>query len=150
MPPYETALAGGDATVYLNFGRQIAHHGALEFEDALLSSLSTDTRAELFLNRVPADVTGRFARFPGGFLIPDIATPTVTAGFSPLFPVLTALFYELFSLRGAFFVAPVFATLSRGGPVARGAASGRPARRVARGHAHGRLGRFSSHRSSRP
>ena len=112
LPPYETALAGGDATVYLNFGRQIAHHGALEFEDALLSSLSTDTRAELFLNRVPADVTGRFARFPGGFLIPDIATPTVTAGFSPLFPVLTALFYELFSLRGAFFVAPVFATLS--------------------------------------
>ena len=112
VPPYEVAVAGGDATVYLNFGRQVAHHGALEFEDALLSSLSTDTRAELFLNRVPADVTGRFARFPGGFVIPDIAAPTVTAGFSPLFPVLTALVYELFSLRGALFVAPVFATLS--------------------------------------
>ena len=24
LPPYETAVAGGDATVYLNFGRQIA------------------------------------------------------------------------------------------------------------------------------
>ena len=34
LPPYETAVKGGDATVYLNFGRQIAHHGALEFEDA--------------------------------------------------------------------------------------------------------------------
>ena len=43
LPPYETAVAGGDATVYLNFGRQIAHHGALEFEDALLSSLSADS-----------------------------------------------------------------------------------------------------------
>ena len=36
LPPHETAVAGGDATVYLNFGRQIANHGALEFEDALL------------------------------------------------------------------------------------------------------------------
>ena len=38
LPPYETAVQGGDATVYLNFGRQIARHGALEFEDALLGS----------------------------------------------------------------------------------------------------------------
>ena len=53
LPPYETAVAGGDATVYLNFGRQIAHHGALEFEDALLRPLSPASRAELFRNRVP-------------------------------------------------------------------------------------------------
>ena len=51
LPPYETAVAGGDATVYLNFGRQIAHHGALAFEDPLLRPLSTASRAELFLNR---------------------------------------------------------------------------------------------------
>ena len=47
-------------------------------------------------------------------LIHDIAEPTVTAGFSPLFPVLTALFHEVASLRGSLFVAPVFATLSIG------------------------------------
>ena len=100
LPPYETAVAGGDATVYLNFGRQIAHHGALEFEDALLRPLSIASRAELFLNRVPLDATGQFVRFPGGFLIADIADPTVTAGFSPLFPVLTALGHAVGSPRG--------------------------------------------------
>ena len=73
LPPYETAVAGGDATVYLNFGRQIAHHGTLAFEDPLLRPLSTASRAELFLNRVPVDTTGQFARFPGGFLFADIA-----------------------------------------------------------------------------
>ena len=112
LPPYETAVKGGDATVYLNFGRQIAHHGALEFEDALLRPLSIASRAELFLNRVPLDTTGQFARFPGGFLIADIADPTVTAGFSPLFPVLTALGHALGSPRAALVVAPLFATLS--------------------------------------
>ena len=112
LPPYETAVAGGDATVYLNFGRQIAHHGALAFEDPLLRPLSTASRAELFLNRIPGDVTGQFARFPGGFLIADIADPTVTAGFSPLFPVLTALGHAIGSPRVALVVAPLFATLS--------------------------------------
>ena len=105
-------MAGGDATVYLNFGRQIAHHGALAFEDPLLRPLSTASRAELFLNRIPGDVTGQFARFPGGFLIADIADPTVTSGFSPLFPVLTALGHALGSPRVALVVAPLFATLS--------------------------------------
>ena len=100
LPPYETAVGGGDATVYLNFGRQIANHGALEFEDALLRPLSTADRAELFLNRVPLDTTGQFARFPGGFLIPDITDPPVTAGFSSLFPVLTVLGHALAGSSG--------------------------------------------------
>ena len=52
------------------------------------------------------------ARFPGGFLIADIADPTVTAGFSPLFPVLTALGHAVGSPRAALVVAPLFATLS--------------------------------------
>ena len=94
LPPYHTETDAGDATVYLNFSRQIARHGALEFEDPLLRQLSPASRAELFLNRVPGDVVwtvrasldGRpYTRFPGGLLIPDIADPTVTAGFSPLF-----------------------------------------------------------------
>ena len=53
-----------------------------------------------------------YSRFPGGFLIPDIVDPTVTAGFSPLFPVLTALGHALVSPQGALVVAPLFATLS--------------------------------------
>ena len=112
LPPYETAVEAGDATVYLNFGRQIARHGALEFDDSLLRSLSPDSRAALFRNRVPEDMTGEFARFPGGFLIPDPAEPTVTAGFSPLFPVLTALGHALGPPQLALLVAPFFAILS--------------------------------------
>ena len=114
VPPYEAVVAGGDATVYVNFGSRIVATGALEFEDELVSRLPADARAGLFENRRPFDATGRYARFPGGFLIPDIVNPTVTAGFSPLFPVLTALFHEVASLRGALFVAPLFATLSIG------------------------------------
>ena len=148
LPPYETAVAGGDATVYLNFGRQIARHGALEFEDALLRPLSIASRAELFLNRVPGDVAwtvrvaldGRpYSRFPGGFLIPDIVDPTVTAGFSPLFPVLTALGHALVSpQRGARRGAPL-RDPEPDRPVVRGAAAGWRACRLARGRAHGRL-----------
>ncbi len=141
LPPYETAVAGGDATAYLNFGRQIARHGALEFEDPLLRSLSPANRAELFLNQIPGDVapavrasldTPPFSRFPGGFLIPDITNPTVTAGFSQLFPVLTALGHALAWPQGALVVAPLFATLSLIGLWC-------VARRLAHGHAHGRL-----------
>lgn len=112
LPPYHTEMLAGDATVYLNFSRQIVRHGALEFEDPLLRGLSPASRAELFLNRAPRDTTGRFARFPGGFLIADVADPTVTAGFSPLFPVLAALGHALVSPQGALVVAPLFATLS--------------------------------------
>ena len=115
FPPREAVVLGNDASVYVNFGRKIATTGALEFEDDLVSHLPADVRAAVFENRTPFDATGRYARFPGGFQIPDIADPTVTAGFSPLFPVLTAVFHELSSVRGALVVAPLFATLSMGG-----------------------------------
>ena len=112
LTPYETAVSAGDASVYLNFGRQIAREGAIEFEDPLLRPLSPADRAALFRNQVPLDRTGPFARFPGGFQIPDIAEPTVTAGFSPLFPVLTALGHALGPPKLALLVAPIFAILS--------------------------------------
>lgn len=112
LAPYETAVQGGDATVYLNFGRQIANEGALAFEDPLLSSVAPDDRAVLFENRVPLDTTGPFARLPGGFLIPDIADPRVTAGFAPLFPVLTALGHAVGPPQLALLVAPIFAIIS--------------------------------------
>ena len=81
------------------------------FDDALLANTPPDTREELFRNTAAGDVTGVHARFPGGFLIPDISEPRVTAGFSPLLPVLTALYYELFGLRGALYVSATFAML---------------------------------------
>ena len=98
--------------MYIGFGRQIAETGRLEFEDELARQLPGEVRAELFDNRIPGDATGDYARFPGGFQIPDIGDPTVTAGFSPLFPVLTALFYDLSSVHGALYVAPLFGILS--------------------------------------
>ena len=114
LPPFEAVVSGGDATVYVGFGRQIAETGRLEFEDELVRQLPDDVRVELFENRIPGDATGDYARFPGGFQIPDVGDPTVAAGFSPLFPVLTALFYDLSSVQGALYVAPVFAILSAG------------------------------------
>ena len=115
LPPFETAVNGDDATVYLNFSRKIAETGALVFDDPLVRELPVETREYLFLNRQPRDMTGRYARFPGGFLISDIAEPDVTAGFSPLFPVLAALFHQALPPLGAFFVAPLFGALSIGG-----------------------------------
>lgn len=114
LPPFEAVVSGGDATVYVGFGRQIAETGRLVFDDDLVRQLPVDLRAELFDNRIRGDATGDYARFPGGFQIPDIGEPTVTAGFSPLFPILTALFYDLSSMHGALYVAPVFATLGVG------------------------------------
>ena len=116
FPPYETAVNGGDATVYLNLGRKIAETGALAFDDPLLGELPVEAREYLFLNRQPGDYGfGRYARFPGGFTIADIGEPEVSAGFSPLFPVQAALFHQAFPPRGALFVAPLFAVLSAGG-----------------------------------
>ena len=116
LPPYETVVAEGDATVYLNLSREIARTGGLVFDDPLLREMSVEARDYLFLNRQPTDYGyGRYARFPGGFTIDDIEEPAVSSGFSPLFPVLAALFQQVSPPRGALFVAPLFAVLSLGG-----------------------------------
>ena len=116
LPPYETVVAEGDATVYLNLSREIARTGGLVFDDPLLREMSVEAREYLFLNRQPTDYRyGRYARFPGGFTIDDIEEPAVSSGFSPLFPVLAALFEQVSPTRGALFVAPLFAVLSLGG-----------------------------------
>ena len=114
LPPYETVVSEGDATVYLNLSREIARTGGLVFDDPLLQEMSVEARQYLFLNRQPGDYGyGRYARFPGGFGIADISEPAVSSGFSPLFPVLAALFQQV-SSRGALFVAPLFAVLGVG------------------------------------
>ena len=116
LPPYETVVGEGDATVYLNLSREIARTGGLVFDDPLLRELPVEAREYLFLNRQPTDFGyGRYARFPGGFVIGDIEEPAVSSGFSPLFPVLAALFQQVSPPRGALFVAPLFAVLSVGG-----------------------------------
>lgn len=115
LPPYETVVAEGDATVYLNLSREIARTGGLVFDDPLLREMPVEAREYLFLNRQPTDYGyGRYARFPGGFTIDDIEEPAVSSGFSPLFPVLAALFQQVSPSRGALFVAPLFAVLGVG------------------------------------
>ena len=115
FPAYDSFVFGDDASVYLSFGRKVAETGRLVFDDPLLHEIPAEAREDLFLNRQPQDMTGRYARFPGGFLIADIDDPDVTAGFSPLFPVLTALFHAALPERGAPPVTPLFAVLSIGG-----------------------------------
>lgn len=124
FPAYDSVVFGDDASVYLGFGRKIAGTGQLVFDDPLLQEIPADARQDLFLNRQPRDMTGRYMRLPGGFLIADIARPDVTAGFSPLFPVLTALFHEAAPTHGATAVTPLFAVLSLGGLLLVGARIG--------------------------
>ena len=124
FPAYDSFVFGDDASVYLSFGRKVAETGRLVFDDPLLREISAEAREDLFLNRQPRDMTGRYARFPGGFLIADIDDPDVTAGFSPLFPVLTALFHEALPGTGAPPVTPLFAVLSIGGLLLVGASIG--------------------------
>ena len=114
FPAHPTVLWASDSTAYVNFGRQISKTGTLVFADQFLTDMTPETRQALFRNSTSGDATGTYARFPGGFLIPDISDNKVTAGFSPLFPVLMALGHQLFSTWGALIVAPLFAVLSIG------------------------------------
>jgi hypothetical protein len=112
LPPFESVLWAGDATVYMAIGRKLAETGTLHFEDPLLAQIPVAARQELFRNLVADDATGAYARFPGGFLIPEVSEPEVAAGFAPLFPVLLALAWGSLGLAGALHVAPLFALLS--------------------------------------
>ena len=117
FPAYDSFVFGDDASAYLGLGRQIAATGRLTFDDPLLREIPVDAREELFLNRQRdwSSLHGSHVRFPGGFLIADIENPEVSTGFSPLFPVLTALFYKALPGDGAPPVTPLFAVLSIGG-----------------------------------
>lgn len=112
FPAYETVVWADDSTAYLNFAEQIHQSGGLTFEDPLLQRIPEEQRARLFRNSMPEDATGEYARFPGGFLIPDIGEARVTAGFSPLFPVLQAAMRGILGPAGMLLVAPLFGLLS--------------------------------------
>jgi hypothetical protein len=112
LPPFESVLWASDATVYLAFGSKLAETGSLRFDDPLLAELPVAARQALFRNPVAGDVTGLLARFPGGFLIPEVSEPEVTAGFAPLFPVLLALAWGWLGRAAALHVAPLFGLLA--------------------------------------
>ena len=117
FPAYDSFVFGDDASAYLGLGRQIAAADGLTFDDPLLRDIPVHAREELFLNRQRdwSSLHGSHVRFPGGFLIADIEHPEVSTGFSPLFPVLTGLFYDALPGDGAPPVTPLFAVLSIGG-----------------------------------
>ena len=112
LPPFESVLSASDATVYLAFGNKLAETGSLHFEDPFLAEIPIDARRVLFRNLVPGDTTGTHARFPGGFMIPEVTQPGVTAGFAPLYPVLLALAWMWIGGGAALYVGPLFALLS--------------------------------------
>lgn len=111
LPPFESVLSASDATVYLAFGNKLTETGSLHFEDPFLAEVPIDARRVLFRNLVPGDATGAHARFPGGFMIPEVTQPGVTAGFAPLYPVLLALAWMWIGAGAALYVGPLFALL---------------------------------------
>jgi hypothetical protein len=112
-PAIESTFWASDATLYLSTGRQVGETGAWLFRDPLLEGLPADARAEMFTNRFGYDMTGDYARFPGGLAIPDIDGTRVAAGFSPLFPVLLAVSYQLFgSIESMLAVPLLFSVLA--------------------------------------
>lgn len=111
LPPFDTTVWAADSSVYMSYARQILRSHELVFEDPLLAEIPPELRRELFSNREAGDVTGSYTRFPGGFLIPDIESARVTAGFAPVFPLLVALFQGVFGASAGLFVAPLFAML---------------------------------------
>ena len=126
FPAYDSFIFGDDASAYLGLGREIAGAGRLTFDDPLLGEIPLDAREDLFLNRQRdwSSLHGSHVRFPGGFLIADIEKPEVSTGFSPLFPVLAALFYEAMPESGAPPVTPLFAVLAVAGLFLLGASVG--------------------------
>ena len=111
--PHEAVIQGTDATVYANWGRQVAEAGALAFDDPFVAAMPAAARAEWFENRTMFRSTGRLTRFPGGFQIASVNDPTVTASFAPMFAVVSAVLHRLgVGSRGPLYVSPVFATFS--------------------------------------
>lgn len=110
--PHEAVVQGTDATVYANWGRQVAESGALAFDDPFVAEMPAAARAEWFANRTMFRGTGRLSRFPGGFQVASADDPTVTASFAPMFPVVSAVLHRLGGDRGPLYVSPVFATFS--------------------------------------
>lgn len=107
-PPFETIIMGSDASFYFNTGVHLARHGSISVPDPLLAELSAEDRALLF----PRNLTGGYARVPGGLLLPSLDTEVVRPTFSHVLPVWIAMFHELGGLGACGVVATVFAALS--------------------------------------
>jgi hypothetical protein len=108
LPPFETIIMASDASFYFNTGVHLARHGSISVPDPLLAELGPQERAALF----PRNLTGGYARVPGGLLLPSLDTNIVRPTFSHVLPVWIALFYGVGGLEACGLVATVFAALS--------------------------------------
>ena len=106
-PPFRPVVWAGDATVYAVYGVHIGRTGAYMSDDSLLRTMPVDRRRALFRNQAPADLTGDFARLPGGIAIADVERGRVAAGFAPMFPILIALFSQVVGAANVFWIAPL-------------------------------------------
>ena len=79
IPPYEAMLNASDASTVPRHGCSCCPTGALEAEDPLVAEMTPQERQTLFENRFPKDVTGPYARFPGGVRL----GPRPRVGFLP-------------------------------------------------------------------
>lgn len=101
--PGEPLLEGQDASIYLNAGRALARHGALVYQEPVLSLIpSGDWAAVLDRELHPPRVLNLF---PGGMqIVPGVST--VRPGFFHLLPVWVGSSELIAGSRGAYLVAP--------------------------------------------
>lgn len=111
-PPSVIEVWAGDATVALNVARQLTVRGSSTFEDPALRGFDGAERSLLFANRTRGDATGPWVRFPGGFAIVEPEADRVAAGFSPLYPALSAALLLVSRPAAVRFVSPLFAALA--------------------------------------
>ena len=105
-------MNASDASVYLGMAAHIARTGALEAEDPLVAEMTPQERQTLFKNRFPKDVTGPYARFPGGVRLLDPSRASVSFHFYHLWPVWLALGVTTIGSAGSIGLLSLFAAVS--------------------------------------
>jgi hypothetical protein len=101
--PFEDTFGYGDGYIQVNIGGMIAKHGAVTFNDPLISS-------------VPRDVMSYFT-FKDGQLFNNLnilnySTGEVGPSFLHLYPTWIAIFYSAFGIETALYVTPIIGLLS--------------------------------------
>jgi hypothetical protein len=112
LRPFDATLYGIDASVYLAIARDIAYTGGIGGIDGLAAEMLPEERAALFENRFANDATGRYARFPGGVQLTDLANSRVSFHFYHLWPVLLAVGLVTLGSPGFLGVLSIFTALS--------------------------------------
>ena len=108
VPPAEYVIGGRDPGVYLNEGIQIAQHGSLTVDEALVASVPAEFRDLFFPQRMSPNYYG--LRFMAFFVI-DPDQGRVVGQFPHMYPVWIAIAYGINGLSGARQVTVVLAVL---------------------------------------